>query len=687
MSSLFPTAQRLISKKVSISLLVLIFSVLLTGPIHTSIAAPISPTSSTPIFLGIYPQGWIDQNLINTELISLDTWSGKKTSMAGISLEVDDPDLTFGQRLSLLWNNGYTPFINIQTGYFSQPTMYQIAAGAYDAAITQWASTYAAWAKNGKWAFISVFPEMNISWVSYGRDPGNYKLAFVRIRQLFAQSGVPDSAVRWVFSPNGWVQSPFEAYYPGDQWVDVLGFVTFHQGYCPIALDPYWETPDKSIGFSLQELHDLAPTKPVFLTRFGVSAYDAPSHTSDAAKNQWLSDAYSYVAGYPFVRGILYYNFRQTSSDCDWAVYKASAPAIGYDGYKQAISDSHFGYLTPAQLGQTDLSIHPGNEKEFLPLAIQTSPQPVLLGTYSEEWIGSQRVMDSEYHALDAWAGKRLSLAGLFVDIFLDPVGNFETPLETAWDNGYTPFVNLTVAYNSGITSKMIANGYADAKLHALAKVYANMVNYNHRMAFFAPLQEMNGDWVPYGTHPADYIQAYQRFQQIFADEGVPRESIKWVFAPNGASSAGDPRFESYYPGDAIVDVVGFSSYQFGYCPSAGNKVWDTLDNLFGQYLRRMTAMAPTKPIFIAQTATTAMTKHGKDVNAKNQWLVDMYNYLANYPSVRGIMYFNSMNADCDWSFYQQGGAQYIGYYWGVANPVYGYVSPFALKNMVFSWP
>jgi beta-mannanase len=255
------------------------------------------------------------------------------------------------------------------------------------------------------------------------------------------------------------------------------------------------------------------------------------------------------------------------------------------------------------------------------------------------------------------------------------------------WDNGYTPFVNLTVQYNSGITAKQIANGQADNVLRNIARTYATMVQHNHRMAFFAPLQEMNSDWVPYGMDPANFKLAYRRIQQIFADEGVPSESIQWVFAPNGWTAPEKPPFEDYYPGDAYVDIVGFSAYNFGYCSNNSHPAWETPETIFHQYIERFAVLAPSKPIFISQTGTTAYTNQGKSVTAKNQWLTEAYNYLATHPSVRAVIYFNRWDSDCDWSFYQLGGEQYAGYPQGVANSAYGYVSPFALKDMIFSWP
>ena len=326
------------------------------------------------------------------------------------------------------------------------------------------------------------------------------------------------------------------------------------------------------------------------------------------------------------------------------------------------------------------------NRKTYLPL-IMTLKQPVLLGTYSQEWPGSQAVMDAEYHALDAWAGKRLSITGTFIDMFSDPSINIQLQLETMWDNGYTPFVNLTVVYNSGITAGQIANGYADTALHAVANTYASIVQNTQRMAFIAPLQEMNGSWVPYGLDPYNFKLAYRRIQQIFTDEGVPSDSVRWVFAPNGWSAAGDPILEDYYPGDAYVDVVAFSAYNFGYCSVNTHPAWQTPETAYHEYVDRLVALAPSKPIFIAQTATTAYTKNGRSVAAKNQWLTDAYNFVVAHPAVRAVIYYNRWDAECDWSFYQQGGEQYTGYRQGVANPVFGYVDPATLKNMIFTWP
>ena len=109
----------------------------------------------------------------------------------------------------------------------------------------------------------------------------------------------------------------------------------------------------------------------------------------------------------------------------------------------------------------------------------------------------------------------------------------------------------------------------------------------------------------------------------IFEQEGVPSSSVQWVFAPNGKSSTGWPSFEDYYPGDSLVDVVGFSSYNFGFHPNlypASYRKWSTPDYVFTDHVSRMRVMAPSKPVFIAQTGTSAYGPNGYDESQKNQW-------------------------------------------------------------------
>jgi hypothetical protein len=313
-----------------------------------------------------------------------------------------------------------------------------------------------------------------------------------------------------------------------------------------------------------------------------------------------------------------------------------------------------------------------GGYKVYLPIVLKPNTT-MMLGVYPENWWTPmpQDAINQEYIPLDTWSGKKLSIAGVFH--YLDQPNIVNMMLAPIWDSGYTPFVNLY----ANTTAANIASGGWDQTIHAWAKNFAIYANGGTRMAFLAPLQEMNWKGNPYSLDPTNYIKAFKRIQSIFKQENVPAQSVRWVFAPNGYSAPGNPPFESYYPGDAYVDVVAFSSYNFGTYPTNPYPDWQPPSEIFPPYIQRMMTMAPTKPIFIAQTATTA---YG---GSKDQWLQDAYNLLAGYSQVKAVIYYNA-NVDYDWAFYlPSAGIAYNGYKIGVANPVYRYVSPSEVRTLI----
>ncbi|HKZ55940.1 MAG TPA: S-layer homology domain-containing protein [Anaerolineales bacterium] len=301
----------------------------------------------------------------------------------------------------------------------------------------------------------------------------------------------------------------------------------------------------------------------------------------------------------------------------------------------------------------------------------QTGEPPVLLGLYSSR---SLQETGAELLDVDQWlgsSGRGLSLAGTFMDLeWPEPAAVVPAELNAAWNRGYVPVVNLMVGtitesgiqsglpdvagYPKNRTAAYVADSPAiEPALAGWAKAFAQWSEGGRKRAFLAPLHEMNGEWVSYGVDPQGYQRAYRRIQNAFRLAGVPDGALAWVFSPNGWSDdrQGHPRFEAYYPGNSAVDIVAFSSFNYGKCPGpwAG---WQTYDEVFAPYLDRLRALAPSKPIFIAQTGTVDL---GGD---KNLWLNDSYTRLAAYPGVRAILYFHKQKNEglpCDpveWRFF-----------------------------------
>lgn len=335
-------------------------------------------------------------------------------------------------------------------------------------------------------------------------------------------------------------------------------------------------------------------------------------------------------------------------------------------------------------------------QRIFLPLTASSfrNGAPILLGTYASAYMGTQSAIDTHLKSLDAWAGKGISIAGTFLSIHDPNISyNVRVPMELLWDNGYTAFANLM----TDGTAAQLAQGSKDTDIQRIAAAFAYWMwlaqqENEERFVFIAPMPEANiTNGNSYGGDPASYIAAYKRIQDIFASEfakaNVPFHSISWVFAPNGADEPGRPAFETYYPGGDRVDVVAFSSYNWGYCVNWEYDRWQLGPDLYLPVVQRMNALAPGKPIFIAQTASTSQYPYPNNYDhaQKSQWFVDVYGYLEGLDGVRGILYFN-IDAGCDWAFFKSGVLQFEGFRQAISSPAYEYWSP-AEVSAGFSQP
>ena len=344
---------------------------------------------------------------------------------------------------------------------------------------------------------------------------------------------------------------------------------------------------------------------------------------------------------------------------------------------------------TAVQAQQAEKS---GESQVFLPIILNHysnsySSTDKFIGIYMQEFWDT----DTIHHMAEAdlLAGKKHSVSAYFMDIADQNMPyNLTTQLETLWQNGYISFVNI----NSTQSAYDIASGKYDASIRNMAKVYFEWVNKGGgRRAFLAPLPEMNGvnadntPWTSYGGDPANFKLAYQRFQTIFVQAGVTTDHAWWVFAPNGWSISGH-EFENYYPGDNQVDVIAFSSYNYGHCKVAIPwQRWENYDTLYEPYLTRLRAMAPLKPVLLGQTGTTAeyQTTGEYNVDAKNNWLRLNYQYLAQQPQVLGALYydFDQTSWECNWRILP--GSTFTGYADSVSATVYKYMSPSNMQSAI----
>ncbi len=132
---------------------------------------------------------------------------------------------------------------------------------------------------------------------------------------------------------------------------------------------------------------------------------------------------------------------------------------------------------------------------------------------------------------------------------------------------------------------------------------------------------ECNGKWFPWNglyhgagdltgfgdptkpDGPERFAAAYRHIVKLMRREGA--RNITWVFHINAIDNPEDAwnQFENYYPGDAYVDWIGVSAY--GPQVPTDTECLSFREQMDPAYAR-VIALAPTKPIFVAEFGCTA---------------------------------------------------------------------------------
>lgn len=154
---------------------------------------------------------------------------------------------------------------------------------------------------------------------------------------------------------------------------------------------------------------------------------------------------------------------------------------------------------------------------------------------------------------------------------------------------------------------------------------------------------EQNGTWYPWstarGTDPATYVAAWKHVHDIFRAAGAT--NVKWVWSPNVSFEGSTPMSQTY-PGSDFVDVVGLDGYNWG--TSAPDTKWTPPAELFGPSLNEVRAIAPAKPIVIAEVGSTDQG------GSKPDWIRDLIAFLDAQPDVTAFVWFDH-DKEADWRF------------------------------------
>jgi hypothetical protein len=198
----------------------------------------------------------------------------------------------------------------------------RIADGEFDLYIRSWAEKLAAY---GRVVYLRPMHEMNSNWYPWaglvnGNTPEDYVAAWRRMHDLFVRAGAKN--VRWVWSPcadDVPFSNVFERYYPGDEYVDVLGLDGYNWG---ASAPEYggWRPFERIFGLAYARIAKLGP-QPIWIAETA----SAPDGGDKAA---WVRAMFQWAAQLPRLKAIVWFN---TLKERDW---RATSP----DGVAQAFA-------------------------------------------------------------------------------------------------------------------------------------------------------------------------------------------------------------------------------------------------------------------------------------------------------------------------------------------------------------
>jgi beta-mannanase len=203
---------------------------------------------------------------------------------------------------------------------------------------------------------------------------------------------------------------------------------------------------------------------------------------------------------------------------------------------------------------------------------------------------------------------------------------------------------------NKVFTLKRILAGEFDADLRRWADAARD---------FGTPLlaeygTEVNGEWFPwngvwngggstkgYGDPalpdgPERFRDAYRRIIGLVRGEGAA--NVLWVFHANNDDWPQESWnwLENYYPGDAYIDWLAVSVYG---AQTPLDDYWDEFRPTMDAVYPRLTALAPSKPIILAEFGVTLNNPLGSQSDWANKALTDLIGL--RWPRIMGFSWWN----------------------------------------------
>lgn len=189
---------------------------------------------------------------------------------------------------------GLTPEMNNDKN-----SMYNVSKGYYDSYIRSWAKKAKVF---GKPFYLRLGHEMNdptrYPWGAEKNLSEHFIMAWRHVHDIFKEEGVNN--IIWVWSPH-LSYPPIKKYYPGDEYVDMVGCTVLNYGKA-ISWSDWWSF-EEIFGTHYEELSSFK--KPIMIAEFG-------SLPEGGDRSIWYKDAINLVyEKYKNVKALIFYNYSE----------------------------------------------------------------------------------------------------------------------------------------------------------------------------------------------------------------------------------------------------------------------------------------------------------------------------------------------------------------------------------------
>ncbi len=258
--------------------------------------------SEPPKLLGFATQ-W---DLIPEDVSTLSSSVGKPPAIyqSFWTLEMDYPDSGLIGGLDGLDSLGMTPYLELTTDDLGA-----VLEGRRDEVLDQVIRVSEQWlaGRSGRYLLVAPLAEANLVEHRWGGDPDGYRSVYAYIHDAFRSAGMGRDRVRFVFAMNGLDTSgyPYSRYYPGDEYVDILGFAKLNRGGR--------DYEEVFAGHIREMQEEIGYVKPILITQTGTI------DTASDPMGPWLNEMFDGLLGEEQVLGAIYFN---RNKDKDFRVVK-----------------------------------------------------------------------------------------------------------------------------------------------------------------------------------------------------------------------------------------------------------------------------------------------------------------------------------------------------------------------------